>query len=49
MAGAIAFVNFLFSTQGKALLTGDGLTLVTPKLTGDATAVPSQLQQFFSA
>jgi molybdate/tungstate transport system substrate-binding protein len=49
MAGAIAFVNFLFSTQGKSILTGDGLTLVTPKLTGDASAVPSQLKQFFSA
>lgn len=49
MAGAIAFVNYLFSAQGKAILTQDGLTLVTPKVAGDASAVPSQVQQDFSS
>ncbi len=44
MAGAIAFVNFLFSQQGESILTGDGLTLVTPTVSGDASAVPGQLQ-----
>lgn len=48
-AGAIAFVNFLFSAQGKAILTGDGLTLATPTVKGDASAVPSQVQQDFSS
>jgi molybdate/tungstate transport system substrate-binding protein len=47
-AGAAAFVSFLFSDQGKALLTGDGLTLVAPKLTGDAAAVPARLKQYFT-
>ena len=45
--GAIAFVNFLFSTQGKAILTGDGLILVTPTVKGDTSAVPSQVRQDF--
>ncbi len=45
--GAIAFVNFLFSAQGKALLTGDGLTLVTPTVKGDTSAVPGQVRQDF--
>ncbi len=48
-AGAIAFVNFLFSTTGKSILTQDGLTLVTPTVEGDASAVPSQVQQDFSS
>lgn len=47
--GAIAFVNFLFSAEGKSMLTQDGLTLVTPTLQGDASAVPSQVQQDFSS
>jgi molybdate/tungstate transport system substrate-binding protein len=45
--GAIAFVNFLFSTQGKAILTGDGLILVTPTVKGDTSAVPDQVRQDF--
>jgi hypothetical protein len=49
MAGAVAFVNFLFSSQGKAILTQDGLTLVTPIVAGDTAAVPSQVQQDFSS
>ncbi len=48
-AGANAFVSFLFSAQGKALLTQDGLTLVTPRITGDAAALPGQLKQYFSS
>lgn len=48
-AGAIAFVNFLFSAQGKAILTGDGLTLATPTIKGDASAVPGQVRQDFSS
>lgn len=48
-AGAIAFVNFIFSATGKSILTQDGLTLVTPKVEGNASAVPSQVQQDFSS
>ena len=47
-AGAIAFVQFLFSSQGQAFFTNDGLSAVTPKVSGDATAVPSQLQSLFT-
>jgi len=47
MAGAIAFVSFLFSPQGQSILAQDGLTQVTPEVSGDASAVPSQLQQYF--
>ena len=47
--GAIAFVKFLFSSQGQAFFTNDGLAAVTPKVSGDATAVPSQLQSLFTA
>ncbi|MEO8971429.1 MAG: extracellular solute-binding protein, partial [Ktedonobacteraceae bacterium] len=46
-AGAIAFANFLLSSQGQAILLGDGLLQTTPKLYGDSTKVPSQLQQYF--
>ena len=49
MAGAIAFVQFIFSPQGETLFTNDGLTLATPKLSGDASTVPSQIQSLFSS
>ena len=49
MVGAIAFVNFLFSAQGKTMLTQDGLMPVTPKVVGNASAIPSQVQQDFSS
>ena len=48
-AGAIAFVQYIFSSQGEAFFTSDGLSLVTPKVSGDATAVPSQLQSLFTS
>jgi molybdate/tungstate transport system substrate-binding protein len=48
-AGAIAFVQFLLSSQGQAFFTNDGLSTVTPKVTGDIAAVPSQLQSLFTA
>ncbi len=47
--GAIAFVQFLLSSQGQAFFTNDGLSTVTPKVTGDIAAVPSQLQSLFTA
>jgi len=44
-AGAIAFITYLLSS-GQSMLTGDGITLVTPVVSGDASAVPSQLLQY---
>ncbi len=48
-AGAIAFVQYIFSSQGLAFFTNDGLSTVTPKITGDMAAVPSQLQSLFTS
>jgi hypothetical protein len=48
MAGAIAFVQYIFSAPGEAFLTNDGLSLVKPKISGDPTAVPSQLKSLFT-
>jgi molybdate/tungstate transport system substrate-binding protein len=48
-AGAIAFVQYIFSAQGLAFFTNDGLSTVTPKITGDMATVPSQLQSLFTA
>jgi len=48
-AGAIAFVSFLYSPHGESILTGDGLTLVTPAVSGDVSAVPNQLQSILHA
>ena len=49
MAGAIAFVHYILSSQGEMFFTNDGLSLTTPKLAGDASAVPSQLQSLFTS
>jgi molybdate/tungstate transport system substrate-binding protein len=48
-AGAIAFVSFLYSPQGESILTGDGITLVTPAVSGDVSTVPNQLQSILHA
>jgi len=48
-AVAIAFVQFIFSSQGEAFFTNDGLSTVTPKISGDSTKVPSQLQSLFTS
>ncbi len=44
--GAIAFVNFLLSSRGQSILTGDGLLSTRPAFSGDTSAVPAQLQQY---
>lgn len=49
MPGAIAFVSFLLSAQGGSILTGDGMTLVTPAVSGNAATVPGQLQPILHA
>lgn len=48
-AGAIAFVNFILSSQGQAFFLQDGLLQTTAKVSGDPSAVPGQLQQYFQA
>ena len=47
--GAIAFVNFVLSSQGQAFFTQDGLLQTTPMLSGDASAVPDQLKSYFQS
>ncbi len=48
-AGAIAFVHFLLTSQGQALLEANGVLSTTIKVSGDARAVPSQLQQYIQS
>lgn len=45
-SGAIAFVNYLLSSQGQALLQGAGILSTPIKAYGDTNAIPSQLQQY---
>ena len=46
MAGGIAFANFLLSSQGQALLQGQGVLTTTFTAGGETTAIPQQLQQY---
>jgi molybdate/tungstate transport system substrate-binding protein len=46
MAGAIAFVNFMLSSQGQTLLQKNGILSTPFVLTGDKSAVPQQLQYY---
>jgi molybdate/tungstate transport system substrate-binding protein len=48
-AGAIAFVNFILSAPGQALLQSTGLSSTPFKLTGNASALPPSLQQYVQA
>lgn len=45
----VAFVQYLFSDAGKALMTKHGLQLQPIKVTGDTGAVPSQLKSQLNA
>ncbi len=49
MAGAIAFVNFMLSSQGQALLQANGILSTPVKVSGDASTVPQQLQQYIQS
>ncbi|HTK06033.1 MAG TPA: extracellular solute-binding protein, partial [Ktedonobacteraceae bacterium] len=44
-AGAIAFVNFLLTSQGQSILANNGLLSTPITVSGDATAVPQALQK----
>jgi molybdate/tungstate transport system substrate-binding protein len=48
-SAGIAFVQYLLSDAGKALLTKHGLQLQPIKVTGDSSAVPAQLQSLLAA
>ena len=47
-AAAEAFVSYLLGATGTSTLTRHGLTLLTPALTGPASAVPGQLRGLVS-
>ena len=44
--GAGAFVAFLLSGSGRAILTQHGLILLTPKLVGSPSALPAKLRTY---
>ena len=48
MAGAIAFVNFLLSSQGQNILTQNGVLSTPITASGDTSAIPQQLQHYIS-
>jgi len=48
-AGAIAFVKFMLSSQGQSILQTDGVLSTPVKLTGEASVVPQQLQQYIQS
>ncbi len=48
-AGGIAFANFLLSSQGQALLQGQGVLTTPSTAGGDATAIPQQLKQYIQS
>lgn len=48
-AAAAAFVHFLLGTRGQALLHAAGLQSVSPRLSGDAAAVPPSLRATLGA
>ena len=48
-AGADRFVAFLLGPQGQALLKSHGIELITPKLSGDAAAVPAAVRTLVGA
>jgi molybdate/tungstate transport system substrate-binding protein len=48
-AGAARFANFLLSAQGRALLKQHGVDVVTPKVSGNAQALPPSLQAVIDA
>ena len=42
-AGGAAFIAFLLGAQGQAMLAKAGLTLLTPSVVGDRTAIAPAL------
>lgn len=48
-SGAVRFVNFLLSAQGRALLKAHGVDVIKPVVTGNVQAVPPALQATIDA
>jgi molybdate/tungstate transport system substrate-binding protein len=48
-SGAAAFVKFLLSDQGQALLKAHGVEVTKPTVSGDAQAIPQSLQGVIAA
>ncbi|MGH7748571.1 MAG: extracellular solute-binding protein, partial [Candidatus Dormibacteria bacterium] len=48
-AAGAAFVAYLLSATGQAMLTRHGITVLQPSLTGATSAVPSSLRSLFSS
>lgn len=48
-AGALAFVNFLLSSQGQNILQGSGLLSTPFAASGDANAVPQSLRKYLTS
>jgi molybdate/tungstate transport system substrate-binding protein len=46
--GAIAFANFLLSSQGQNILASNGVLSTKITASGDKTAIPQQLQHYLS-
>ncbi len=46
-AAAAAFITFLYSARGQALMRASGLTPLTPSLSGAPSAVPAGLRHLF--
>ena len=46
--GGAAFVNYLFSAPGNALLRASGISTLRPTLVGDRSAVPSSVRSEFA-
>jgi ABC-type molybdate transport system substrate-binding protein len=47
--GAIAFVNYLLSSQGQNIFTQSGLSTTPIQASGDKQAIPQQLQSYIQS
>jgi molybdate/tungstate transport system substrate-binding protein len=47
--GAAAFVSYLFSNDGTALLKASGVTIVPPAITGDRNTIPASVRPALGA
>jgi molybdate/tungstate transport system substrate-binding protein len=45
-AGAVAFVQYLFGSGGRQILTADGIATIPTKFSGDTSKVPAGLAQY---
>ena len=48
-AGAVRFVDFLLSAEGRALLKQHGVDVIKPAVTGNGQAIPPSVQAVIDA